>query len=334
MKKILLIATGGTIAASGTGKGLYPILAPEKLITLAGRAPYEIDSIQPMNIDSTNIQPEDWTVLSAIIQKNYNDYDGFVITHGTDTLAYSAAMLSYLVRNSHKPVVLTGSQRPADFPGSDAPRNLHDSFLYASEGIPGIFVVFNGKVIYGTRSRKLRSKSFEAFESINHPLAGVIENDRIRYICKPAAPAEKPRFYTELYPHVFLLKLAPGMQPGVLDYISDIYEGIVIESYGTGGIPFADKRNFLEKLKNATQKGKIIVMATQVMLEGSNLEMYEVGARVLQYNVLQAYDMTIEAAVTKLMWILSVTKEYDKAAFMFHSQIHKDITLGPGAKAC
>ncbi|MFO7611763.1 MAG: asparaginase [Clostridia bacterium] len=327
MKKILLIATGGTIAAVATKNGLSPLLSTDDLLSYIPETleMCSIDSIQPLNIDSTNIQPEDWVELARLIKDNYGKYDGFVITHGTDTMAYTSAMLSYLVQNPAMPIVLTGSQKPINLDISDARMNLRDAFSYAAGGAPGVFIVFNGKVIAGTRARKTKSKSYDAFESINYPALAYIDGKRITGYVNIRQSTDGPAFYTDIYPNVFLLKIAPGMDPEVLDYISDKYEAIVIESYGTGGIPFADKRNFLKKLKEATEKGKVIVIATQVMLEGSDLSAYEVGSKALVYNVLQAYDMTIEATMTKLMWILAVTKDFDEIKALFYKRIHEDI---------
>lgn len=331
MKKILLIATGGTIAASLTNEGLAPSISTEELIRFVPDilAICEIDAIQPLNIDSTNIQPEDWCELAMIIKTNYDLYDGFVITHGTDTMAYTSAMLSYLIQKSTKPIVITGSQKPINLDITDGKMNLRDAVQYACNGNPGVYIVFNGSVILGTRARKTKTKSYDAFESINFPKAALISGNRITNFYRCAPKADNTEFFTDIFPNVFLLKLSPGMEPDVLDYISDKYEAVVIESYGTGGIPFADKRNFLKKLKDATEKGKFIVIATQVMLEGSDLEAYEVGSKALQYNVLQDYDMTIESAITKLMWILAITKDFERVKHLFYTPVHEDILYTP-----
>jgi L-asparaginase len=331
MKTILLIATGGTIAATSTDAGLSPTISSEELINFVPGVQEFcfIDAVQPLSIDSTNIQPEDWAEIAGLIEENYDKYDGFVITHGTDTMAYAAAVLSYLIQNPGKPIVLTGAQKPINVDITDAKMNLLDAATYAVNGNPGVYIVFNGKVIIGTRARKTKTKSYDAFESINFPIAAFIDGNRITSYIRLTGEAGPPVFHTDIYPHVFLLKLSPGMEPDVLDYISDKYEAIVIESYGTGGVPFADKRNFLSKLKTATEKGKTIVVATQVMLEGSDLKAYEVGAKALQYNVLQAYDMTIEAAIAKLMWIMSMTKDHDEISKLFYKPINEDINYTP-----
>lgn len=331
MKNILLIATGGTIASKNNGQGLAPAISSEELLSYIPEIKElcNIDTIQVLNIDSTNIQPEYWLLIVDAIKENYNKYDGFVISHGTDTMAYTSSALSYLIQNLNKPIILTGSQKPITDNGTDAKKNLIDSFRFAVEdNLSGVFVVFDGKAIIGTRARKTRSKSYSAFESINFPYAAYIDNDKITRFTKTNETDVEVVFHNDIYPSIFLLKLVPGMEPDVLDYIGQKYEGVVIESYGVGGIPFNDRRNFLNKLGSLTSKGKIVVIATQVALEGSDMGVYEVGMKALNsYSVLQAYDMTIEAAVTKLMWILSMTKEFKEVKEKFYTRINDDILI-------
>ncbi len=331
MKNILLIATGGTIASKNNGEGLAPAISSAELLSYIPEIKElcNVDAVQVLNIDSTNIQPEYWLLMVDAIKENYDKYDGFVISHGTDTMAYTSAALSYLVQNVDKPIIITGSQKPIAEAATDAKKNLIDSFRFAVEdGVKGIFVVFDGKAIIGTRAKKTRSKSYSAFESINFPYAAYIDNNKITRFTKSDDVKDKIKFYDEIYPSIFLLKLVPGMEPDVLDYIGEKYEGIVIESYGVGGIPFNDRRNFLNKLGNLTSNGKIVVIATQVALEGSDMGVYEVGMKALKnYSVLQAYDMTIEAAVTKLMWILSQSKNFNEVKEKFYTKINDDILI-------
>lgn len=327
-KNILLIATGGTIASKKTEDGLAPQITSEELL---GYVPEikefcNVETIQLLNIDSTNIQPEYWVLMTEAIESNYDKYDGFVISHGTDTMSYTSAALSYLIQNLDKPVIITGAQKPINADITDAKKNLLDSFRFAAEkDVRGVYLVFDGKAIVGTRSRKVKSKSYSAFESINFPVAAIIDDSRITKYIRGEKYTEPLRFFKNIFPSIFLLKLAPGMEPDVLDYIGEKYEGVVIESYGAGGLPFQDRRNFLEKLGALTEKGKIIVIATQVMFEGSDMGVYEVGVKALKkYNVLQAYDMTIEAAITKLMWIMAQTKDFDEVREMFYTRINED----------
>lgn len=326
-----MIATGGTIASTRTDCGLAPGIAPDELLSYIPDAGTicTVETLQLLNIDSTNIQPEHWLMMEEAIESNYGEYDGFVITHGTDTLTYTAAALSYLIQGSAKPIIITGAQKPIDAEITDARKNLRDSLRFACEDrAAGVYIVFDGRAILGTRGRKMRSKSYSAMESINYPFAAFIDDGRITHYLHNGEPAAQAVFYRELYPRIFTLKLTPGMEPDVLDYIGERYAGVVIESYGAGGLPFHNQRNFLEKLDSLSKKGKIVVIATQVMLEGSDLSVYEVGLKTLQnYPVLQAYDMTVEAAVTKLMWILAVTKDFEQVRELFYTAVNEDILL-------
>lgn len=330
-KNILLIATGGTIASKKTIDGLAPGITSDELMEYVPEIKEfcNVDTMQLFNIDSTNIQPEYWTLISETIEEVYDKYDGFVISHGTDTMAYTASALSYLIQNLDKPIVITGSQKPINAEITDARKNMLDSFRFVCEkDVRGIYIVFDGKAIIGTRARKIKSKSYSAFESINFPVAALIDDKRISKYIRNEALNEKVKFYKKIYPSIFLLKLAPGMEPDVLDYIGEKYEGIVIESYGVGGLPFLDKRNFLDKLKTLTENGKIVVVATQVMLEGSDMDVYEVGIKALRhYKVLQAYDMTIESAITKLMWIMGETKDFEEVKEKFYTKINDDLLI-------
>lgn len=331
MKKILLIATGGTIASVLTPDGLHPSVTPSELLNIIPELKElcEIHSTQLFNVDSTNICPEHWLKITEVIENAYQEYDGFVITHGTDTMAYTASALSYLMQNLEKPVILTGSQKPILEAGSDGRKNLKDSFRFAcEEQVKGVYVVFSGQAILGTRAKKLRSKSYEAFSSINYPIAAFIDDRRIIKYSQDVQPDKHPVFYHRLSKDIFLLKLFPGIQPEILDMVGDRYRAIVIESYGVGGLPFDENANFLEKLAQLSKRGIIIIVTTQVMLEGSDMEIYEVGVRALkQAHVLQAYDMTMESIITKMMWILGETSDPADVRRLFYTTVNQDILV-------
>ena len=328
MKRILLIATGGTIASKESGEGLSPALEPDVLLEAVPeiRKFCQPDAVQILNIDSTNLQPENWIQMVQVIRDNFERYDGFVITHGTDTMAYTASALSYLIQNPDKPVVLTGSQKPIGYGISDAKKNLTDSFVLAcEEGMAGVYLVFDGKAIFGTRARKIKSKSYDAFESVNHPAAALIYDGRVvRYFAPQVRPGG-PVFYDRVRPSVFLLKLIPGMDPDILEYVGARYDVIVIESYGVGGVPFVDRRNFLTEVEKLAGQGKIVVVTTQVLFEGSDMGVYAVGKKVLDFpTLLQSYDMTVEAVVTKMMWLLGETQEGEEIRRRFYKPVHRD----------
>ena len=323
MKKILLIATGGTIASEPSANGLAPSLNPEDLLRYIpdAREICELDTVQPFHIDSTNVSPSHWLILEDIIEKNYDKYDGFVICHGTDTMAYTAAALSYLIQHTRKPIVLTGAQKPISEDSTDAKTNLLDSLRFACAGDCGIVIVFGGKVIAGTRARKTKTKSYNAFSSINFPEIAAIHDGRIvRYI--PYADNEEPVFYNKLNDRVFLLKLIPGLAEAAFLAAIDFCDGLVIESYGVGGIPDL----YLDELEELINKGKTVIMATQVTQEGSDIKIYEVGSRLKKrYRMLETYDMTLEASVTKLMWALGQSDDPAEIRRLFCTSINYDL---------
>ncbi len=307
-RKILLICTGGTIASKKKSDGLTPGMDGDELLSYipSVRDCYEVDVVQVCNIDSTNITPEHWTMMVDVIAKEYMRYDGFVICHGTDTMAYTSSALSYMMQNSNKPVVVTGSQKPMDLEITDAKTNLMDSILYAADkDSHGVSLVFGGDVIAGTRAKKMRARSFNAFSSVNFPNLAVIQEGKIiRYIPQP--PFEEPvKFTRKVFDSIVVFKLIPGSKPELLEYLFHNYDCLVIESFGVGGIPKKLEEEFYHQMKQWISKGKIVVMATQVVKEGSNMEVYEVGRRVKQdFDLMEAYDMTLEATVTKLMYLM------------------------------
>lgn len=331
MKNILHIGTGGTISARNSGEGLSPELSAAELMEYCPdvAAFCSVDSIQLLNLDSTNIRPAHWIMIADTIKNNYEKYDGFVVTHGTDTMAYTAAALSYLVQNSRKPIVLTGAQKPVGEIGSDAARNLTDAFIAAADDEScGVQIVFFGSVIAGTRARKNFSKSFAAFGSINFPEIARIQDLQITRYIKDEMP-ETPSFYDFLNQNVGLIKFVPGMRNDVLSYIIDQYDGIVVETFGVGGLP--EYSDFYEQIKRAVDLGKLVVMTTQVPSEGSNLSVYKVGAYLKNnFNILEAHDMTTEAAFAKLMWILGITNDFKEAEKLFYTTICHDILYKQG----
>lgn len=328
-KKILLIATGGTIASLPTENGLAPALTSGELLAYAPdmRIPCEIDSIQICSIDSTDVTPEIWLLIARTVEQHYENYDGFVICHGTDTMAYSASALSYLIQDSAKPIVFTGAQKPISMEITDAKTNLLDSLRFAAyPDAHGVTIVFNGKIIAGTRAKKVHSKSFNAFDSINFPVLATIRNNKIVHYVKDSCPCSYPAFYSDINPKVCLVKLIPGMEPDLLPWIGEHYDAVIIESYGVGGLPSAPDRDFLKEVDKLIADGKIVVMTTQVMYEGSDMEVYEVGHVAKErYGLIESYDMTLEATVTKLMWIMAQTHDPQRIKAMFYTTINHDI---------
>ena len=328
MKKILMLGTGGTIASELTPEGLCPELTPAQLLRFVpGVADFaEVDCISLFNIDSTNITPQHWSLIARMLRESYDRYDGFVISHGTDTMAYTAAALSYLVQGAKKPIVLTGAQKPINDDSTDSRTNLMDAFVCAcSETMHGVCIVFSGRVILGTRARKTCSKSFTAFSSINYPDLGILHDHRLMtYIEPDRAPA--PRFYERLNTRVGLMKMIPGADEEQLAFLLERKDALVLECFGVGGLPSYDDDRLFKTVRRYTAAGRFLVMTTQVQNEGSDLSVYQVGHRLKgEPRVLEAYDMTTEAALAKLMWILEQTKEADEVARLFYTPVSHDI---------
>ena len=327
-KKILLIATGGTIASHLSSDGLVPEIKAEALLQFVPEIfdLCQVEAIQVYNIDSTNVTPKHWLILAQAIKDNYDNYDGFVICHGTDTMSYTASMLSYLIQNCPKPIVLTGSQQPIDKEDTDARTNLRDSFLYAvSEFACNVSIVFQGKVIAGTRAKKVRSKSYNAFTSVDFPNLAVIRDGKvINYITPPKA--DKPIFYDKLNEKVGLLTLTPGQQGNILDAYFKINDAVVVSGYGVGGVPEGEYYGFYDVITRWEKKGKTLVITTQVQQEGSDMSVYRVGRGWKnRFELLESYSMTYESIITKLMWILAITNKDEEVKKLFYQTVNYDL---------
>lgn len=330
MKKILLIATGGTIASKYTADGLAPQISAEELLEYIPEAKEfcTIDTVQPFALDSTNVCADHWLKLARLIESKYEFYDGFVLCHGTDTMAYTAAALSYLIQNNRRPIVITGAQKPIDLAITDARSNLMDSLRFAShDRANGISIVFGGKVIAGTRAKKEFSKSYNAFSSINYPDIASIHDQKIIFYIDDKDQSTKPLvFYHEMNQKIFLLKLIPGIDGKVLDALFPAYDGLIIESFGVGGLPHYENDDFMEAIGHWIEAGKPVCMATQVTHEGSDMEVYQVGKIIKErFPVLESYDMTLEASVTKMMWALGQTRDMEKFKELFYTTINHDL---------
>ena len=330
MKRILLIATGGTIASLPREDGLAPALSGEELAAYVPQVSdlCQLDFVQPMNIDSTNMRPADWLTIARTIEDAYDDYDGFVILHGTDTMAYTASSLSYLIQDSPKPIVLTGSQQPMANPFTDAKLNLYQSVLFALDpAAHDVSVCFGGKVIAGTRARKQRTLSFNAFESINYPYIGQV-NALGLHLTVPAPAPEAPfSLRAEYSDRIAVLTLFPGMSPEIFSYLKEKgYEGVYIEGFGLGGVPFL-QGDFTGEIQRASGGGMPILVGSQCRYEGSNLNIYETGQRILDCGGIPVHDMTHEAVVTKLMWGLGQDKSRESILRLFQQNLVNEVSL-------
>lgn len=306
MSRIALLATGGTIACVHSPNGLIPGVSAGELLKHVNGIPNDIEftAQDVFSLDSSNIQPEEWRVLAHAAFDALNGSDGVVITHGTDTMAYSAAALSFMLHAPRGPVVFTGSQLPLNHPLTDAATNLREAIEVARTAPPGVYVVFNHKIIHGARAVKLRTTSFDAFDSVNALPVGFLDADGAHYRSAFHAFDDAPQLLDQLDSRVFLLKLMPGTAPEIFDWIAENgMRGVVLEAFGLGGLHYI-RRNLVDKLKMLSQRGVCTLVTTQCMYEKTNFNIYEVGRNVLSDRVFSAHDMTSEAAVAKLMWAL------------------------------
>ena len=280
-----MITTGGTIACMPSENGLVPDISGNDIISLVPELKNicTIDTIEIMNIDSSNLSPNNWIMMLDTIEKNYNDYDGFVITHGTDTMAYSSSMLACAIENLSKPVVFTGSQLPLKAKATDAYRNLYDAFLAASDNVYGVFLAFNGDIHYGDSVKKVYSENFTGFLSINNKTAGKSDNNKIIWNKLYKNHNIKPVFNKNISEKVFVLKM-------------------IIEGYGAGGVPTEDcENNFIPALKKAIENNVAVICATQCLYDGVHLDKYPMGIMAEKYGAISSKNMTLEKTLAKLM---------------------------------
>ena len=327
-KHILLLTTGGTIACRPGAEGLEPHSSNvmEREINHL-RTNYDITVEDVMCLDSSNIRPEEWQRIAQHIFDNREHFSGIVVSHGTDTMAYTASAVTFMLPNIDIPVVFTGSQLPLADVLSDGPDNLRTAFAMAVSGNPGVFIAFDRKVMLGCRAVKVRASDFSAFESINARYVaqvssrGLVTNTQMLPV-RTGAPALRER----LDSNVFLLKLTPGLSPVIFDTLLSMgYKGIVIEAFGLGGINILSEG--LSGIHRAVEQGVSVVVTTQCLYNSSDLQVYQVGNRLLELGVIQGRDMTSEAAMTKLMWALGQGLTQAEIARLFAQSLAGEITV-------
>ncbi len=327
-KHILLLTTGGTIASVSGEEGLEPRRSTvmERQIDQL-RTYYDITVRDVMCLDSSNIRPEEWQSIAQSIFDQRSAFDGVVVSHGTDTMAYTASAVTFMLPNIDVPVVFTGSQLPLSDVLSDGPDNLRTAFAMAASGTAGVFLAFDRKVMLGCRAVKVRASDFSAFESINARYVGVVSN-RGLVLDPRVLPVRQgiPELKASISQEVFLLKLTPGLSPKIFDALADLgYKGIVVEAFGLGGINVLHKG--LQGIRRAVEKGISVVITTQCLYDSSDLQVYQVGSKLLEMGVLQGRDMTSEAAMAKLMWALGQGMDKEQIASLFFRSLAGEITV-------
>ncbi len=327
-KHILLLTTGGTIASMPGGEGLEPQgpgIFEREMEQL--RTYYDITVRDLICLDSSNIRPAEWQLIAEGIYGNRQDFDGIVVSHGTDTMAYTASAVTFMLPNIDLPVVFTGSQLPLADMLSDGSQNLRAAFAMAATGHPGVFLAFDRKIMLGCRAVKVRASGFSAFESINARYTALVSNAGLT-VDKSLLPVftGKPALKTDISDEVFLLKLTPGLSPQIFDALASMgYKGIVIEAFGLGGVNILNEG--LSGIRRCLLKGINIVVTTQCLYDSADLGVYQVGVKLLELGVIQGRDMTSEAAMTKLMWAIGQGKTQKEITDLFATNLAGEITV-------
>ena len=341
MNKVLLIYTGGTIGMNRNPR--TGALEPFNFERLLSNVPElqqvstEIATFQfNPPIDSSDMSPERWVDLAHVITNNYNLYDGFVILHGTDTMAYTASALSYMLENLTKPVILTGSQLPIGQVRTDGKENVITSIEIASakhqDGkamVPEVCIYFNGHLMRGNRTTKQSADNFNAFESFNYGHladAGVNINYHTSRILMPDySKSVQPRFVLD--PSVIVFTVFPGIQEDLIRHVlmSPKLRSIVMRTYGSGNAP--QYPWLMNALKEATGKGKIIVNISQCMAGSVEMGRYDTGYQLKEAGVISGHDSTVESAVTKLMYLQGIYSDWHQVKNYMQRSIRGEISI-------
>ena len=327
-KNILLLTTGGTIASMPGSDGLEPHRSGvmEREIHQL-RTYYDITVRDVMCLDSSNIRPEEWQQIARSIYELRGDFDGIVVSHGTDTMAYTASAVTFMLPDIDVPVVFTGSQLPLADVLSDGPDNLRTAFAMAASGQSGVFLAFDRKVMLGCRAVKVRATDFSAFESVNARYAAQITGLGLKVDQQVIPRVKGPaRLMDSISGDVFLLKLTPGLSPKIFDALVGMgYKGVVVEAFGLGGVNVLNEG--LSGIRAAMEAGMSVVITTQCLYDSADLRVYQVGNKLLELGVIQGRDMTTEAAMTKLMWAIGQGMSQKEIRKLFAINLAGEVTV-------
>ncbi|ASB49557.1 asparaginase [Alkalitalea saponilacus] len=339
-QKLLIIYTGGTIGMVKDTTTNY--LVPFDFDNIYQRVPelnkfdflVESTSFSPA-VDSTMMRPEIWIQLASIIEEKYHEYEGFVVLHGTDTMAYTASALSFLLHNLNKPVILTGSQLPLGAIRTDGKENLLTAIEIASAQkngramVPEVAIYFQDKLFRGNRTTKYNAEHFHPFRSDNYPaLAEVGVHIKYNYPYIRYA-TEEGQFYAskKMNTSIALIKIFPGITPWVLNALlqAEGIKAVILETYGSGNAP--THKWFLDALENAVRKGLIILNVTQCLAGSVEMWRYETGMHLSGLGVISGHDMTTESAVTKMMYLLANSNSPEEVKKNLNKNLKGEITL-------
>ncbi|MCX7953935.1 MAG: type I asparaginase [Bacteroidales bacterium] len=338
MRNILVIYTGGTIGMTTNKNGVF---IPFEFDNIQKYIPelsllnikFNIQTLHPI-LDSSNIVPDNWIQLLELIKINYDNYDGFVILHGTDTMTFTASALSFMIENLKKPIILTGSQLPLCEVRTDAKENFLTSLMIASDYkdncpiVPEVCIFFENKLFRGNRTIKYSATQFNAFASPNYPelaYAGIEINYNLNFINKPVYN-NNTIFFNKLDNNIAIIHLYPGINQNIIESVVNIpnLKAIIILTYGTGNAPTF--KWFLNCIEHAIKNNIIVLNITQCIEGKVKQGQYETSYYLQNLGVISGKDMTLEAAITKLMFLLGNFSDYEEIKKLLSSSIRGELT--------
>ncbi len=338
-KRLYIAYTGGTIGMGRTAEGYAPApgFLAEQMVAMPELADprmprYDIHEYEPL-LDSSNMRPADWVRIGRDIVAHYGQYDGFIVLHGTDTMAYTASALPFFIQGLAKPVLITGSQIPLTEVRNDARNSLITSMLIAAEArVPEVCLYFGNKLLRGCRSTKVHADGLDAFDSPNYPPLGIVGVDvdiDATHVRQPLSSGEVLLTEPVREAMVGAFPLFPGLSPDLLrNVLQAPLQGLVLLAYGVGNGPDRDEV-LLRVVREATDRGVVVVACTQCLRGSVHLGEYATGAALARAGVISGFDMTTEAALCKLYYLFSIGRSPDEVRRMMREDLCGEVTLPP-----